>query len=174
MKHNDKELCMYHVPSDDRQHRVLVAIIQFMLIVIPIGISDILVGESFWYLDRFLLLLLISYIHWCLLPIRPALGGWLLCIVSALFVMMAVAPVVDQIVLVTIRDPFFPHRPNTRMDSRYLFIDRLIINSVLGSIIGTIQWIVLKKEGVSLLWWIPMTISAYALTTVSWYAYVLG
>jgi hypothetical protein len=164
---------MYHVPSDDHQHPALVASMQFMLIVVPIGISDMLVGDAFWYLDRFLLMLLIAYIHRCLFPIRPALGRWLLCIVSALFVMMLVEPIVDAIVRVTIRDPYFPQRPNTRADSRYLFIDRLIVNSVLGSIIGTIQWIVLKKEGVSLRWWIPMTISAYALTTVSWYMYVL-
>ena len=117
-----------------------------MLIVLPIGMSDLLIGDSFWYIDRFFLLLLISLMQWFLFHVRPSLGMWLVCLVSAIFVCMLVLPGVDLIVRETIRDPFFPLRPNTRMDARYLFIDQLILNTLLGSIIGSIQWSVLKKR----------------------------
>jgi hypothetical protein len=174
VKHDDIGVFMYSVQSEDRLHPAVLFIIHVILIVFPLGILDLLIGDSLWYLDHFLLMVLISFIQWYFFRLRPALGTWLLCVVSALLIMMiVVGPIVDVVVRVTIRDRFFPFIPNTRMDSRYLFIDRLIVNSVLGSIIGILQWIVLKKENASVSWWIPMTISAYALTTLSWYMYVL-
>ena len=81
------------------------------------------------------------------------------------------ATILQASILIPLQRAFFPVIPNIVNPPYYLFVQRLIVNTVFGLIIGLSQRLLLKKMGTPAPWWIAMSTIAYALTTFWWYYY---
>ena len=163
---------MYTVahPSWLHRHPGVITLMHGLLIVAYTGIIDTWLGPRFLFFDDLIVLSVLFTIQWLLLSQRPSLKSWLIAGVITITVWIEFIDNVTRTLITRyIYHPYFAATPNTIMDSRYLLIRYLIVQSVLGASIGMYQYLLLRRAGNRGAGWIVMTTLAYALTTFWWY-----